>query len=163
MTQLVAGQPTVRISGQGISIQLVLLLCLCCLAGCDEPFIVMSGDALSGDVTDPPADWEAFKAAEIVQLETNPADPYSINIWMVCIGPDIYVATGKDDTRWSRYIDEDPDVRLRIGQTLFELEATRVSDSRERVAVTTQYISKYDLDEDDNWVEDGQIFRLDRR
>lgn len=148
---------------QRLSLSLLIFSLTGLLAGCDEPFIVMPGDALQGTLTDPPADWTALNEVGIVQLETRAGDPYSVNIWMAGLGPDIYVATGDDATEWSGHIDIDPDVRLRIGTDLYELEATRVTDNREQHAVATAYASKYELDPDDNWVLDGQVFRLDRR
>jgi hypothetical protein len=139
------------------------MLLLVLAAGCAEPFIVMSGKALSGTVRDAPVDWSEHKDVEIVQIETRPSDPYSVNIWMVGIGSDVYIATGADDTNWTEHVAEDPDVRLRIRDEIFELEAARVIDDREKRAVVAAYVKKYDLNPDDNWVMDGQVFRLDRR
>jgi hypothetical protein len=158
MSQLAAGHPVSGRTGNRVAIVLLLAV-----AGCAEPFIVMSGKALSGTVVDPPADWTELGSAEVAQLEAQPSDPYSVNIWFVARGSDIYVATGDDDTNWSVMIDHDPDVRLRIGSQVYELEASRVGDSREKRDVAAQYVSKYDLDPEDNWVLDGQVFRLDRR
>lgn len=133
------------------------------LAGCDEPFIVLSGGALSGEVVEPPADWSAVDHVEIVQLETRPEDPYSVNIWAVALGHDLYVATGEDGTNWTENLRSDPNVRLRADGKIYQLRATPVSDPDERAAVAAAYVRKYDVDADDNWVAVGQIFRLDRR
>ena len=159
MTHPAAGLPATRPTPNRV----MSLFLLCLLAGCSEPFIVMSGGALSGTVLDPPVDWTAFADVDVVQIETRPADPYSVNIWMAAIERDIYIATGADDTNWSAHLDADPDVRLRIGTEIFELEAARVLDNREKRAVASVYVDKYGLDADDNWVLDGQVFRLDRR
>jgi hypothetical protein len=133
------------------------------LAGCDEPFIVLSGGALSGEVVSPPEDWSAMDDVEIVQLETRPEDPYSVNIWSVELGPDLYVATGEDGTNWTKILENDRDVRLRADGKIYLLRATPVVDPEERAAVAAAYVKKYGVDEDDNWVAVGQIFRLDRR
>ncbi len=134
------------------------------LAGCGEdPFIVLPGGALAGEVADPPADWSEHKDVDEVQLETQPEDPYSVNLWVAAIGPDIYVATGEDGTNWTENIDRQRDVRLRIGTTVFELEARAVTDQAERASVAAEYVRKYDVDVDDNWVQAGKIYRLDRR
>jgi hypothetical protein len=100
---------------------------------------------------------------EVVQLETRPQEPYSVNIWMVGIGPDIYVATGPDETNWTGHLAENADVRLRVNGTIYELEATKISDHQERLRVAEAYVEKYGLNLEDNWVQDGQVFRLDRR
>lgn len=142
---------------------MLLLVFSALLAGCDEPFIVMAGEALTGEVVDPPVDWTELNSEEIVQLETQPEDPYSVNIWMIGKGPDVYVATGDDPTRWSRNIDENPNVRLRIQGKIYELEAQRIEDRAEKEAIGAEYVAKYDVDDGDNWVQEGQLFRLDRR
>ncbi len=156
MTQSTAGKPIVDPAW-------FLLFLLLALGGCAEPFIVLSGSTLSGDIVDPPPSWADFSDVQIVQLETRPADPYSVNIWMAAIGPDIYIATGSDDTNWTEFIDAASDVRIRIDTRVYELEANRVTDPAERARVATEYVRKYDLDAEDNWVMDGQVFRLDRR
>lgn len=157
------GQPVTQKISHRIASGLALLIVSTLLAGCEEPFIVMSGGALSGEVMDPPVDWTELNREEIVQLETRPGDPYSVNIWMIGKGPDVYVATGDDPTRWSRNIEENPDVRLRVRGVIYELEATRVEDVDEKKVIGAEYVSKYDVDGDDNWVQEGQLFRLDRR
>ncbi|MDH3642322.1 MAG: hypothetical protein OES38_09515 [Gammaproteobacteria bacterium] len=133
------------------------------LGACSEPFIVFSGGELRGEISDAPSDWSQFNAVDTVQLETQPDDPYSINVWATGIGPDVYVATGDDDTNWTKHIEAHRDVRLRIEQQVFELKAIRVRDPDELQRVSAAYVDKYGLETDDNWVMTGQVFRLDRR
>jgi hypothetical protein len=133
------------------------------LGACSEPFIVFSGGALNGEAADPPGDWTILDNIDTVQLETQPDDPYSVNIWAAGIGADAYVATGDDGTTWTVHIEENRDVRLRIIDQIYPLEAVRVVDPTELHRVSMAYVTKYDLDSDDNWVMNGQVFRLDRR
>ena len=133
------------------------------LAGCEEPFIVFAGGELSGEVAFPPDSWSEFDQLDTVQLETQPDDPYSINIWAVSVASDLYVATGEDGTNWTEHIAKDAAVRVRGGSTIYELEARLVTDTAELARVSQAYVSKYDLDESDNWVMQGIVFRLDRR
>lgn len=142
---------------------LLLATLVLLLAGCAEPFIVFSGGALSGTITPAPEDWSELNQVDVVQLETQPADPYSVNIWAAGIGPNIYVATSEDGTNWTEHIALSRDVRLRIAGAVYELEAHPVTDPEERAIVAAEYVRKYDVDEDDNWVTVGQIYRLDRR
>jgi len=142
---------------------LVFGIWLLLLGGCAEPFIVLSGGALTGEVADPPVDWTELNAVDVMQLETRPSDPYSINIWAAGLGPHIYVATSEDGTSWTEFLAEERDVRLRIEGVVYELEAVPVVDAAERAAVAAEYVRKYDVDEEDNWVSVGQVFRLDRR
>ena len=136
---------------------------LLCLAACSEPFIVFAGGALSGEEEAPPEDWSELESEETFQLEARPEDPYSVNIWAVGIGRDVYIGTGPDGTRWSGYLEEDPRVRLRVGETLYPLLARRVTDRDERRQVAAAYAEKYELDRDENWVKDALVYRLDRR
>ncbi len=142
---------------------LPLGLTLLLLAGCAEPMIVLPGGALGGTRGDPPADWTEYNDIEVIQLETRPEEPYSINIWAAGIGGDLYVATSADGTRWTEHIDRNRDVRIRVLDTIYELEAVAVLDHEERQRVAAEYVTKYDVDSDDNWVAAGRIYRLDRR
>lgn len=134
------------------------------LMGCAEPFIVVSGGELAGEVTDVPSDWSAVRDVEVIQIETRPEDPYSVNIWMATIGPDLYIATGENATNWTEHLAENRDTRARINGVIYELEASAVIQSAEHERVVVEYVRKYDdLDMGDNWVMRGQVFRLDRR
>jgi hypothetical protein len=118
---------------------------------------------LSGEVQPPPDEWSVAVDAEVIQLETRLADPYSINIWGTGLGPDLYVATGGDGTTWTEFIAQDPRVRVRIGAVIYELTAVRVDDAREQSQVAAAYVAKYALDPEDHWVSQGMVIRLDRR
>jgi hypothetical protein len=141
---------------------LVLALALGLLAGCSEPFIVFAGGKLSGAESTPPGDWSALASEETFQLETRPDDPYSVNIWAVGIGPDVYVGTGPDGTRWSEHLAEDPRVRLRVGEQVYPLVARPVTEPDERRDVAVAYAEKYGMDPRENWVGEALVWRLDR-
>jgi hypothetical protein len=142
---------------------LVVALTLALLGGCSEPFIVFAGGELSGEVAAPPDDWSQLADEETFQLETRPDDPYSVNIWAVGIGPDVYIGTGPDGTRWSKHLGRDPRVRLRVGETLYSLVASPVTATEERRDVAVAYAEKYGMDPRENWVGDALVWRLDRR
>ena len=133
-----------------------------CLSGCDKPFGFIPGRELDGDEAPPPQDWNEIDGIAAVQLEFRPDKPYSINIWAVGIGQDMYIATGEDGTRWTEYLQQTPLVRVRVRESIYPLNAVRVFDAAEQQSVTNAFVAKYNLDED-NWVVTGQVFRLDRR
>ena len=144
----------------------LLGVCLLLQTGCgDEPFIVLPGGELNGEVADPLVDWSELNSVEVIQLETRPDDPYSVNIWMAALGQHIYVATSEGGTNWTEHLDSDRDVRIKINGVLYELEAVAVIDTSERESVAEEYVRKYDVDDDDedSWVSTGRIYRLDRR
>jgi hypothetical protein len=140
---------------------LVALLTL--VAACGDPIVILPGGELKGTLAAAPADWSSVADVKTIQVDFRPKDPYSHNIWGVGIGPDLYIATGAKGTRWTPFIAEDPNVRVRVGGELFDLKAVRVTDAAERARVAEAYTKKYEVKADDNWVARGMIFRLDRR
>ena len=129
-------------------------------AGCSEPFVTIPGGELSGADRQPPEAWG--EVPDTIQLETRPVDPYSINIWGVDIGGDLYVATSGGGTAWTAFIENDHNVRVRIDDGLYQLQATLVEAADERGRVVMAYADKYEVDPHDGWVSDGMIFRLER-
>lgn len=139
-----------------VSFTLVVLL-----AGCGgEPLWMIPGGKLAGEVSEPPPQWNV---PDVIQVETRPGDPYSINIWAVGIGSDLYIATSGDGTNWSGYLSDEPNVHVRVGDKLHALTAVTVTDPDERARVSAAYVSKYEVDAGDNWVAKGLIVRFDPR
>lgn len=132
------------------------------LAGCGEPLVGIPGGQLGGNEATPPERWQTVP--DTIQVEFRPdTDPYSINIWGAAIGPDLYIATRPEGTKWSAMLDSDPKVRARIGDALYPLQAHAVTDADERQRVFTRYIEKYDMDFEADWIDTAPVFRLDRR
>lgn len=146
------------------------------LAACGEPFGPFSGGELTGRPAAPPARWT--DVPDVVQLEVRPADPYSVNVWSVGIGPDLYVAT-REEGDWVAHLRSDAGVRLRMDGAVYALRAAVVEDGDERRRVADAYLRKYEVDEEDGFIQrarrrrfverldsflaDGFFFRLDRR
>ena len=129
-------------------------------AGCSEPLVTIPGGELSGTDRQPPESWG--KVPDTIQLETRPVEPYSINIWGVGVEGDLYVATRGGGTAWTAFIEDDQNVRVRIDDGLYHLQATLVEEVGERDRVTMAYAEKYEVDPYEGWVSDGMIFRLER-
>ena len=132
--------------------------CLVVVAGCSEPLYTIPGGELAGPEVEAPLQWS--QVPDTIQLETRPADPYSINIWGVAVGDDLYVATGPEGANWTPYIETDPRVRVRLEQEVFPLRAVLVDDADEQARVTTVYEEKYGMGTD--WVATSMMFRLER-
>ena len=146
------------------------------LAACSEPFGPFSGGELTGRRAAPPARWS--DVPDVVQLEVRPSDPYSVNVWSVGIGADLYVAT-REEGDWVAHLQSDAGVRLRMDGAVYALRAAAVQDAAERQRVVEAYLRKYAVDEDDGFIQrarrrrfverldsllaDGFFFRLDRR
>lgn len=143
------------------------VLGLVALAGC-EPVGPIAGGELGGTGAPVPMDWEAARSVETFQLETRPLDPYSVNLWGVVVDGHLYVASGNGgESRWVGYLTEDPNVRLRMADKLYDLRASRVLDADELEVVRLRYIDKYKIEEDPDmegeFGEEAWVFRLDPR
>lgn len=112
------------------SLVLLNTLVLVSLAGCAD-YLPFSGGGLQGEVAPLPSSFTQAASQEIVQLETNPADPYSVNLWVIGEEDRLYVFAGDNETKWVKHITENPNVRLKLGGLIYELRAQRVTDADE--------------------------------
>jgi hypothetical protein len=110
---------------------------------CSGPFVVFPGGALHGQSAPAPQSWSFTDAIDTIQLETNPADPYSVNIWVVGMGNALYVHAGANRATWIENMDTDPNVRLQAGDTIYQLAATRVTSQDEFDRYSAPYEEKY--------------------
>jgi len=149
-----------------------LRLCvLLALAGCG-PLGPLAGGSLRGTLhTKPVGDWEFVDAEQTCQLETNSADPYSVNTWCIGLGERLYVPTSMirgpktpGERDWVKNVSADPQLRIRIGDEIYERTAVRVTDAGEYDAARAALETKYGLDPADRDPErEIWIFRLDPR
>ncbi len=136
-------------------------LCVLLLAlGCD-PISMLPGGALPGTVKPTPVDWSFTDSVEIVQLETRPEDPYSVNVWGVAAEGAFYVASGRGESNaWAKHLSEDSRVRLRVNEDLYELRAVRTDDPSEREAFLEAAHQKYDFEVNKEQQAKAILFRL---
>jgi hypothetical protein len=74
------------------------------------------------------------------------------------------VASGRGASNaWARHISEDPRVRLRVNDQLYELGAVRTDDASEREAFLEAAHRKYDFEADDEQQAQAILIRLDPR
>ena len=143
--------------------KLLVVLCFLPFLGCG-PMGPIPGGSLSGRVQAIPEDWSAARDIDIVQIETRPDDPYSINIWGVAVGKDFFIASGEGaESAWVEHLTQNPLVKLRIGKSVYPLKAVRVEDEDELLRVGERYSEKYDLESEESSADKVWIFRLDRR
>lgn len=145
-----------------ISIRLAsLLLFLAIATGCNGPLPFLGGGALSGDVVAAPESWDEWtESASVIQLETNPAEPYSVNIAYTIVGEHLYVYAGDTKTRWVEDMEADPSVRFRRGGLIYELRAVRVSDEAERVAFAKVWAARGSFSRDPQTLGEVWLYRL---
>ena len=144
---------------RAIALSLLALM----LGGCG-PLVMIPGGELSGELVAGPADWAFTDAVDTVQLETRPADPYSVNVWMVAANGVPYIAAGGGaESAWPTHIAADPRVRLRVGDKLYELNAVRTDSEADRAAFMEAARKKYDFDPEEQDTDGAVLFRLEPR
>lgn len=128
--------------------------------GCG-PLVMIPGGSLSGSVQPVPSDWSFSDDVDVVQLETRPDDPYSVNVWGVGMGAHFYVVSGDAaESSWAQNVLADPEVRLRVGDAIYEMRAERVEDDAEIDRLLAGLKSKYDFEPEEGQREKAAVFRL---
>jgi hypothetical protein len=145
-----------------IAVFLVLML-TAPITGCGGPFVLLPGGALEGSTVAVPESWAFTDAVKTVQLETRPEDPYSVNIWVIAIGKNLYVHAGTNRATWVANMEADPDVRLRVNDSIYELVASRVDSQEEFDRFSDAYELKYGRRPRNENVAEAYLFRLGAR
>ncbi len=133
-------------------------LLLISLSACG--YVPFSGGELNGQPTPPPADWTQVASADIIELETNPTEPYSVKLWIVGYGPNLYVHAGANRATWIEHMEVDANVRLLIGQSLYELRGERVTSAEEFKSFADVYEQKYGNRPRNENVQEAYLYRL---
>ena len=108
-----------------MSVKWVLFLSLALSACGGGPFLVFPGGELAGEVvTEPVSDW-SFVSDRFVDLETNPDDPYSVELNYFVRDGQLYVDPAEGRT-WLEHIRADPRVRVRFAGKVYPLKAVLV-------------------------------------
>ena len=137
-----------------------LLLGLSMLSGCSSDMIPFSGGALSGEVMPLPANWSGVATEEVIELETQPDDPYSVKLWVVVLDEMPYVHAGANRATWVGHIEADDRVRLGSDTGVYELRAERVSEQAEFDRFSDLYEVKYGRRPRNEDVGEAYLFRL---
>ncbi len=143
-----------------IPVLFLALIWIAAISGCGGPFVLLPGGALEGSTVATPDSWSFTDAAKTVQLETLPADPYSVNIWVIGIGENLYVHAGANRSTWVENIEADPNVRLRVNDSIYELVASRVAGQEEFDRFSDAYDQKYGRRPRNGNVAEAYLFRL---
>ncbi len=145
------------------SVLIVALMLAASVAGCGGPFVILPGGALEGSTAVTPDSWSFTDEVDTVQLETRPADPYSVNVWVIALGDNLYVHAGDNRSTWVENMETDPSVRLRIDDSIYELLAARVENQEEFDRFSDAYEQKYGRRPGNENVAEAYLFRLSAR
>jgi hypothetical protein len=142
---------------------LFALVWIASTAACGRPFVLLPGGALEGAPAAIPESWSFTEGVETVQLETRPSEPYSVNIWVIAMGENLYVHAGANRSAWVENIEADPQVRLRVSDSIYELAAARVESQEEFDRFSDAYEQKYGRRPRNGNVGEAYLFRLGAR
>jgi hypothetical protein len=105
---------------------------------------------LSGEeVSALPDDWTFTDDHREIAVEVS--TPYlishSVTIWCAQVGGTLYIAAAAPDTKnWPGWVEDDPAVRLKIGDAVYGVRLDQLADDAEIAAVQTAYQHKYELE-----------------
>lgn len=108
----------------------------------------ITGGRLSPDLAPAPpaADWSFTDEVSTIQVETKPGDPLSVTTWCFTDGPNLYVPSrGAEEKAWVQNVLADPRVRLRIGDSVYDMRAARVTDEAELRRIVPLLLAKYSM------------------
>jgi len=127
---------------------------------CGGPFGLMPGGELSGDVQPAPSDWSFAGDYGTAQLETDPAEPYSVNLAYTILDGIVYLNAGDTETQWVKNMNSNPAVRLRVEGSVYELRAERVTDAAEIQRFASAWTDQSTFRRDPTELEQVWIYRL---
>ena len=112
------------------------------------------GIRLGGSGVGAPDGFALVQHSEIIQLEAQGLLlPRVVNIWGVGFDDAMYVWSDPG-TGWSGRVEERPDeVRVRVGDNVYELSASKVSDADVKQRVAEAFQAKYAKQIDELWGE----------
>jgi hypothetical protein len=82
---------------------------------------------------------------------------------MIAMGDAIYVHAGANRSAWVENIEADPNVRMRIDDSIYELAAARVGEQAEFDRFSDAYEVKYGRRPRNGNVSEAYLFRLRAR
>ena len=138
-----------RSTARVLGLALVVLVSACSIEPSDE----RPGLWISGKVShEPISDWTFTDDIREILIETRTWYflPHSVTIWCVSIDGELYVGASSPDhpkeRYWIRNAGRDPNVRLKIGDKVYERRLELIEDQEKTDFVDSFYGKKYDYD-----------------
>ena len=133
-----------RILHASVAIVLAMGFVACIDPSDQRPGLWLSGDPMEAF----PESWSfSNEHREIaIEVRTPHLVAHSVTIWCVVVDDQLYLgARNPEDKRWVGWVRRDPEVRLRIGDTIFDAKLAVLDDVNRTASVRSAYAEKYDL------------------
>jgi hypothetical protein len=131
-----------------------------------DPLGPIAGKELSGPEVAYPADWEFSNDSMTIAVESNPRAPHSVTTICFLHEGQLYVPARDGSSKtWPQYVLTDPQVRLKIGGSVYLARADRVEDADMETifqSAVEKYRSRASELEGQSF-EDVWLFRISRR
>ncbi len=118
-----------------------------------DPSDERPGLGLSGEVhRQGVEDWAFTSDAHEIFIETVTSYwiPHSVTAWCVTVGNELYVAADDaDEKRWVSNVARDPNVRLKIGDKVYEQKLVPVTDATTIASIDSGFVRKYEYEEEE--------------
>jgi hypothetical protein len=142
---------------------MVCAITIAIVAACSiEPSDARPGLGLRGEVHQQPVeDWAFTADAKEIFIETVTAYwiPHSVTAWCVTVGDDLYVAADDaDKKRWVANVAQNPNVRLKIKDKVYEQKLVPVTDEALIASIDSGFVLKYEYEEEDDEAYEGMTF-----
>jgi hypothetical protein len=128
------------------------------LACSSDPSDERPGFGLSGEVNQQPVqDWSFTSDIKEIFIETatSYSIPHSVTAWCVTIGDELYVAADDADKKsWVANVARDPNVRLKIGEKIYEQKLVPTTDAATQARIDSGFAQKYEYEEEET---DGEM------
>ena len=125
-----------------------ILMTAIVVAAC-EPNGPKPGQWLRGNVVEPlPQNWAFTDDYQEVYVEVSTPYfiPHSATIWCAHVDGKLFIgARDPDSKNWPGWMNKNRDIRLKIGDKLYDVTAADFSDDQTLAAVRLAYIEKYNL------------------
>ncbi len=122
----------------------------------------IAGTELSGEqVSEKIADFRFVNDVDDCALEVNSADPHSVTVNCWTVGKQLFIGCKEcEGKKWSRLIDADQLARVRIGERVYPVKATKMSDLIAIQRAWTRRLQKYGDDEPETVPEGYWLYHI---
>jgi hypothetical protein len=114
----------------------------------ERPGLGLSGEVQGQGVED----WSFTSDANEIFIETVTSYwiPHSVTAWCVTVGNELYVAADDADEKiWVANVARDPNVRLKIGDKVYEQKLVPITDAATIASIDSGFARKYEYEEEE--------------